>query len=115
MIWGRNDGLGAADRALSGIETMLREGEFRDLPEAMEGLERAMLGLQSGGLDQAAASRLTDLRARASRMGELLNAVMSGMRDARAVMAAPTGFSSYDAAGRSGHIGQARTRFERRR
>ena len=49
MIWGRSDGLRAADRALSGVETMLREGRFRDLPGAMAGLERAMQGLQSAG------------------------------------------------------------------
>ena len=115
MIWGRADGLGAAERALTGVETLLREGQLRDLPGAMTGLERAMHVLQSGGLDRVSANRLADLRARAARVGELLRAVMAGMRDASAAMSAPEGFSSYDAAGRSGHIGQSRSRFERRR
>ncbi|MGI3184781.1 hypothetical protein [Nioella aestuarii] len=118
MIWGQSDRLVAADRALSGVETLLRSGRFIDLPETVSAMERAMQGLQGSGLDGLAASRLSDLRAlraRAANVGELLRAVLSGMRDARASLATPSGFSSYDASGRSGHIGSENTRFERRR
>lgn len=115
MIWGAGDKLAAADRALNGVESLLRGGRFGDLPAAMAGLERAMESLRDGRLDRSAAPRLSDLRLRAAHVGELLRAVMAGMRDARASLTGPSGFSSYDARGRSDRIGPAQTRFERRR
>jgi predicted lipoprotein len=115
MIWRSGDTLAAADRALSGVETLLRSRRFTDLPAAMVALERAMQSLQGGGIDRSAAARLTDMRRRAGQVSTLLRAVMAGMRDARTSLSGPSGFSSYDAQGRSGHIGQAQTRFERRR
>ncbi|TBX28459.1 hypothetical protein [Nioella sediminis] len=115
MIWRSGDSLAAADRALSGVESLLRSQRFSDLPAAMVALERAMYSLQGGGIDRSAAARLTDMRRRAEQVSTLLRAVMAGMRDARNSLSGPSGFSSYDAQGRSGHIGQAQTRFERRR
>lgn len=115
MIWRPGDSLTAADRALSGVESLLHSQRFSDLPAAMVALERAMHSLQGGGIDRSAAARLTDMRRRAEQVSTLLRAVMAGMRDARNSLSGPSGFSSYDAQGRSGHIGQAQTRFERRR
>lgn len=115
MIWRSGDSLAAADRALSGVESLLRSQRFSDLPTAMITLERAIHSLQGGGIDRAAAARLTDMRRRAGQVSTLLRAVMAGMRDARTSLSGPSGFSSYDAQGRSDHIGQAQTRFERRR
>lgn len=115
MIWGHADRLTAAERALAGVETALRERRFSDLGGAMAALERAMQSLQATAQDRAAAGRLQSLRIRAGRVADLLRAVMAGMRDARSSIAVPSGFSSYDAFGRSGQIGSAQTRFERRR
>lgn len=115
MIWGHADRLTVAERALAGVETALRNGQFSDLADATTAMERAMSALQKNGPDRAAADRLHSLRIRAGRVAELLRAVMAGMRDARSSMTAPRAFSSYDALGRSGQIGQAQTRFERRR
>lgn len=115
MIWRSGDSLAAADRALSGVESLLRSQRFSDLPAAMIALERAMHSLQGGGIDRSAAARLTDMRRRAEQVSTLLRAVTAGMRDARNSLSGPSGFSSYDAHGRSGRIGQAQTRFERRR
>lgn len=115
MIWGLGDRVAAMDRALTGVETLLRSGQLGQLPEAMVALERAMQGLREGDADRLDASHLSKLRARADHVGTLLQAVLAGMRDARATLAAPVGFSSYDAAGRSGQIGGARSRLERRR
>ncbi len=115
MIWGMGDRLSVAEKALTTVETCLRDRQFNNLPSVMAALERALSGLQSGGLDRGAADRLRSLRQRAGRVGDLLTATMAGMRDARASMATPGGFSSYDAHGRSDRIGSARSQFERRR
>lgn len=115
MIWGRSDQLSVAEKALTSVEACLRDRQFGKLPSVMAGLERALSGLQSGGLDRGAADRLTSLRKRAGRVGDLLAATMAGMRDARSSMTTPGGFSSYDAHGRSDRIGAVQARFERRR
>lgn len=115
MIWRMADPLAAVERALDGVETCLRSGRFNDLSAAMTTLEKALASLQSAGPSRPAHTRIQDLRRRAGRMGELLRATQAGMRDARVSLAAPTGFSSYDAQGRSGPVGGGQSRFERRR
>jgi len=115
MMWRMADPLLVAERALDGVETCLRGRRFSDLPMALAALEKALGGLQTGGLDRSALTRVQDLRRRAGRVGELLRATLAGMRDARVSMATPPGFSSYDAQGRSGRVSMEQSRFERRR
>lgn len=115
MIWGGRDHLAQAERALAGVETCLRGGRLDALPKQIATMERAMSGLRSANLDRTAANRLTSLRMRAGQVGELLQAVMAGMRDARTSMTTQPGFSSYDALGRVGQVGEAHSTFERRR
>lgn len=110
MTWPRATGPAAVDRALGDLESALLSGRIDELARMEAALQAAIAGLTGGSEAQ-----LEHLRDRSGQVGRLLQGARAGLRDARAALAAPQGFSAYDAQGRADPVGRPRTRFERRR
>ena len=107
--------LAATDRAIVQVEAILKAGHLDRLSEATEAMEAAFGRLSDIPLVAMAESQLAALRIRAAHLSVLLTAALGGARHARSMLTRPSGFSAYDATGRSGVVGHNRPQFERRR
>lgn len=108
-------GVDAVEHALARLEQDLRSGRLDRLDSFAAELARGMERLASSASGAQARERLPGLRDRAARAATMVQAALSGLRDARALIAAPKGFTSYDASGQTGMIAPTRARVERRR
>lgn len=115
MIWPRRDAISAVDAGLTALEEALHEPRADRLGALERRLAEAIGRLPEAPPDAQMQERLARLRARAARLGQLLEAARAGARDAREALTTPRGFSSYDAQGRTGQVGRPRPHHEQRR
>lgn len=110
----RVDPLETLEAALEEQGARIIAGAFDGLAEIEARLTGALAALAAHPLDRAQVGRLDRIKSRAARQGQLLQAALRGVQDARAARQGGRGFTSYDSLGRADRIGGTRPRFERR-
>jgi hypothetical protein len=115
MSRGQNGAIAGLEQILGDLEEALRRGRVEGLAPLQDRMQSAVQALATDAAHPALRARLEVLRARTARAARMLAAAQAGLRDARAAMALPKGFASYDAQGRMERVSPPRTSVEHRR
>lgn len=108
------DPLAALEASLERQRESILSGAFDSLGEVEAAIQAAMTALRGLPMGRLNPQRLSAIKTQAAHQGRLLRAALKGVQDARGARQSGRAFTSYDSTGRTGQIGIARPRFERR-
>lgn len=114
MTWLMRDPLAALEAALDDQEASLLSGRFDRLAEIEALMQNALSALNLNRLNPTHLRVLQKIKARALHQGNLLQAALRGVQDARTMRHNRQGFNSYDSLGRPDQVNTQRPRFEHR-